>query len=303
MVQLIVEKIREIQNGVLAEVLNKIEKIESSANSIKHTDLKIHTISYYIFSNAENYGMSNEQAVDMFQTICEDEYMEFKDWERENLSYVERSYISRTSSFYYSSDWYGSVLDNSTIEELLEGKCNLKYVLGEIENEVYELLIENKQLAALENEKDRENLIEQLEVESEWLSNLLDDLETVGQIVDEALLAYSYLRDYKEESNEIELAKKYFNDLYEFYYAGTIARNLFEKSLLSIEKFNEVETFETDILTVNGKYVVLVRINRENNENSYSFQLDTNIKSELEFSEKFIVCVMYEIGELIENKF
>lgn len=295
--EIIIEKLREVKDGIFSEVMGKINEIENVSTNFNHTNLKIHNVSYYLYQAVQNGIITNEQSLSLFQHICEMEYETFEEWESENLNYVKRAYIGRTSSFYYDSKWYGDVVEQDVVEELLEGKTALKDCLKGLDARIYEILIEGKNLADFP-QWDDDDVSEILEGEEEFLTLLSDDLDTVLEIVNEAKKAYDYLKEYKKGENI--LAIEYLSHEIGEYYGEEEAEKLFDSILENIEKLNKVETLKVSYVKneTSKTYELNVSVNGE------EFSIDTKIKFEHELSEKFInstiECLNHKINESFE---
>lgn len=259
--------------------------------------MKLHDVSYYLY-NAVNSGIiSDNQSLRLFQLICDHEYDYFQEWEKENLNYVYRSYIGRTSSFYYDSKWSGDQIENDIIEELLEGKGVLKDCFGNLDHRLHDYLFKNTDIMAEFIESDEDEFIDFLETETEILTSIEDDLNYVEKIVTEAKKAYEYLSDFKKQENEYSLAKHYLENEIAEYYSVDIAEKLFCKILSHIEYLNEVKKLVVINQTINNEYSIKVNINET------EFNINTGIKSTHELSEHCITCTMYSLNALIKNNF
>lgn len=289
----IINQLDELKAGLFSEVLKKIEKVESDASVIHFTDLKLHHASYYTYELESNGILTDKQAEQLFSEICEREYDFFAEWEKENLNYVERSYIGRTSSFYYDSNWYGDEIDNGYVDTLLEGKSvDLNIVLGGMSVIIHDYLFNG----------DTENISEidsdDIESEMELLERLSNDLDTVQEIVNEALKAYEYLKEFKTEANEKSLVDSYIEHEITEYYGEASANEYFDLIIYNIEKLNKVESIIVKTEVINNNYMFLVNVNGTN-----KFNLNTKINYESKFSKLLVDSILSEIKKMIDNKF
>lgn len=296
---IVIEKIKEVRMDILEEVLHKLDILQTIGNTLSSTTLKIYDVSYRLYTRGKELGLSDENVNSLFQLICEDEYRWFEEWENENLSYVKRSYIGRSSSFYYMSDWYGSHIETSYVEDLLEGNnANLKSLLNYMESSVYDATINNV-IPTFEDEEEQESFIEQLDDEYDFLIELNSELDTVKEILDEALKAYAYLSKYKTQENEYYIADSYLQHDIEGFLSEEKAEKLFDELMNNISpiKLNNVNRVEVKKIIDNGKYKLQCLINDK------SFTLETNINSNDELSESYIDIILDILNELINHNF
>jgi hypothetical protein len=298
---IVIEKIREVRSDILEEVLHKINILEELSKNIKHTDLKIHDVSYRLYSRAETLGLTFNQFNSLFQLICDVEYSNFEEWESENLSYVKREYIGTTSSFYYMSNWYGIHLNYYHVENLLKGNnVQLIDVLNGLESTTYDALI-NDILPIFDDVEEQEKFIEQLDDEYEFLSELNDDLDVMKDIIDEAIKAYNYLREYKTEENEYSIVDEYLQHEIEEILSESKANELFDSLMHNISpiKLNKVFKIKVVNFIEENEYEYKLKCI----VNDKSFTLNTNIQSDDELSETYINGVMDILNELINHNF
>ena len=294
---IIIEKLREIKEGLFVEIMDQIEKIEKVSTDFNYTNLKIHNVSYYLYQAQQAGLITDGQAQQSFEEISHNEYEYFQEWEKENLNYVSRSYIGRTSSFYYNSNWYGDHIDNGTIEYLLEGKETLKDEFDHLDSRLHSYLLNDIDISGEFTDFDENDFIDWLETELNMLELFKDDLNTVEEIVLEAKKAYDYLKDYKTESNEYALAKEYLSHEIAEYYSQNKAEQLFDRILGEIEYLNQVEKLEFSYTTINNYFVLEIELN------DTTFNIDTVISSTHELSDHTMNCIDFELQALIKNNF
>lgn len=262
---IIVNKLREVKEGIFAETMDKIQNIQSIADKFEDTNLKIYNVAYYLNDAVQAGVLTSEQELSLFREIAHREYENFEEWEKQNLHYIERSYIGRSSSFFYNTNWEGDVVDNETLEELLEGKTvHMLDWQDDLLASVYDFLVDgvsdfgqitDKIYSYIgtkdesENEADwieefKSQLDELLEDELDTLETLNDELDTVLEIILEGKKAYEYIANYKTEKHEREIADSYLEYDIENYVSEDEAEKIYNKALEELTPLNKIETVE-----------------------------------------------------------
>lgn len=262
---IIVNKLREVKEGVFTETMDKIKSIQSIADQFESTNLKIYNVAYYLNDAVQAGVLTNEQELSLFQEIANREYECFEEWEKQNLHYIKRSYIGRSSSFFYSTNWEGDVIDNETLEGLLEGKTiHMLDWHGDLLASVYDFLVDGvsnfEQITdkiysyigtkdESENEADwieefKSELDELLEDEINILESLNDELDTVLEIILEGKKAYEYIANYKTEKHEREITDSYLEYEIENYVSENEAEKIYNEALKELIPLNKLETVE-----------------------------------------------------------
>lgn len=310
MENVIIEKLRELKESYEL-VVKKINEIEEVSSTLGSTNLKLHHVSYYLYQAVQDGIITDEQSLSTFEDICNFEYEYFQEWEKENLDYVKRDYIGRTSSFFYQSDWYGDVIDNGMVQTILEGEnvSDTDY-FGSLDNRIYEYLVNGTSVIAeilemydINDYDDDDEMIEDIsdffESEEEILTLLLDDLDYVSKIVNEAKEAYDFLDSYKSIENECTIAMEYLEHDISEYYAEKKAEYFFDRILNSVDKLNLVQSLKVSYTeNENAKFYDL-HVSVNDNE----FIIDTEISSQHELSELCIKTTVSILDEKINEKF
>jgi len=283
---LIIAKLNTLKSDFFNEVQERFNKIRESAKNIRYTDLKLHHASHELYKYVQDGILTEEQGTSLFQHMCEVEYDHFQEWEKENLSYVSRSYISRSSSFYYLSSFDGNVVDSWFTDDLLKGKqVYLKDLIGGLVFEIYDYLVEDEKeeavntiLEILEQEYElsemtidelKEAVEEFFESEESILSDALEDLKEIEEIVKEALKAYEYLSEFKTIENEKELLKHYMESDIENHIAEETAENILDAIAHDHRPLNKITSFNITVGIVGDDYV----INCESNWSGSSYTI------------------------------
>lgn len=178
------------------EELKKVtDYIEEHADMFDMHDLKLHDVSYYIYSEMEKDFPLCYAEVDYgyFETFCNIEYDEFINWcEEHDINFdkmIDR--VGRTSKFYLHK-WNHSDKDVMlyTIIEDLKDWCACQYYT-----------IENGQIIATDIEEYEEDTMYYLSYVAEELYN--DFIKAIADMIE----VYEYIKGFKK--NQVEYFKDF----------------------------------------------------------------------------------------------
>lgn len=321
---IIIDKLNTLKEDYFNGVKERFEKIQEISNTFESTNLKIHDVSYRLYKAVDAGLLTDEQASDLFQHICECEYDSFTEWESENLSYVKRDYCGRTSSFFYNSNWYGMVVDECNVQELLEGKKLSMYdLVGNLEANVYDYIMQERapeelvsniaswfeERYSLEemNKEELEGIVTNfLEDEKCILNDVDNDLDTLEKIVQEAKEAYDYLAHYKRQENEYEIADGFLQSEIEESLAEEKAKEIFTEILEAIAPLNKIKFINVSYINVNIEYSLVININIHSeliNLGSTKFLFNLGFTKFDEHSEHMVKLIVEEIQEKVNKYF
>lgn len=287
------------------ETREKINSIEDIASDFRNTNLKLYHASSYLYDLWQHDKLITEkQAHRFFEDICCVEYEQFQDWEHENLSYVKREYIGRTSSFYYGTNWEGNVITNYSVEQLLRGNgLNVIDTYGELDSNIYDYLVYGTSINDFfESEfEDEDEILDYLEMAFDEIDRINDDLDEIDSIVRECKLAYDYLREFKTEENEIAVVDGHLEFELQMYYAEYKAEELYDLIISKIDKLNTVKEIDFDFTKAdNDRYMFNFSI-CEHEYHSHTFHTEMTTKHV--FSEMFVKCITQELDSLLDENF
>lgn len=308
---IILEKVREIKTELFDNLVTKFEDISHKSSNIEYTNLKLRNASYYLYTLVKKGVLSDKQASNLFEHLCECEYEYFQEWEQENLSDVSRHYIGHTSSFYYNTN-IELYYTGSYIQDILEGKdISLEDITGDLDSNLHDLLFENSIPEALNT--IRTEYIEEVELDEdltledfledifsssiEILEELDNELDEMNNLIDDALKGYDYLKDFKSEENEISLVNDYLEiEIYDII-SPEKSENVYDELISELSPLNKLTWVDLSV-TVNGNEYVIIC-----NSNIKTVDINTGILTGNKLSENLINSVLDDTKELFNKNF
>lgn len=197
-------EIKDLKIKAENEMLKVVEYLRKNENAFHSMDLKLHDVSYYIYTDMEEdfplcYKNDTNDEYNYFCLFCEDNYNLFIEDLKEsfNIDFDKiRVNIGRTSKFYlhnYIEFYNGNIHYTNSMLNILQ----------EFENITCLEIVEDFKISI--SEYDLKNYKDDVILELEYIINEFYN-DTVKHCKD-CIITYGVLKDFKE--NQVEIFKEY----------------------------------------------------------------------------------------------